>query len=153
MASPPNLPTNHVAGQSILATDINDIAAGANGPYIAVHTRSKIITIYSPTAPLSPIPIWRTAYVITVTAIYCYRVGGTGGTFNVRKVVNTTPSNLIASDFSITATGPPWLSAGALVGGATCVFAVGDSLEVVFQTMAGAPTLVAVQIDYTEPVI
>lgn len=159
MASPPNLSTTHAAGQTILSADIDDIAAGVNSSVqigSTLHTRSKTNILFNPTGtfPLTAIPIWRVPYPITVTAIYVYRVGGTGATINVRKVAGTTPSNMLSSNYSLTVEGPPWVSTGALVGAPSTVFATGNSLEVVFASIAGTPgpTLLAVQIDYTENV-
>jgi hypothetical protein len=163
----------HATDVDALATHVNQLETDANsgGPldlpghktsgdhdsrYVqntATHTRSKSITVYSPsgTFPLTPIPIWRVPYAITVTAIYAYRVGGTAATINARRVHTSTGTNHLASDFSAPA-GPPWSgSAGTIVSG-SALYAAGDSMEAMFQSITGTPTLVTIQIDYTEPV-
>lgn len=163
----------HAGDVNAIAALLDQIAADANsgGPldlpghktsgdhdsrYIlsgATHTRSKSVTFWTPsgTFPLTPLPMWRVPYAITVTAIYAYRVGGTAATINARRVHTSTGTNHLASDFSVPA-GPPWSgSAGAIVSG-SALYAAGDSMEAMLQSITGTPTLVTVQIDYTESV-
>lgn len=166
----------HAPDVNAIATNVNTLSAdaNANGPldlpghkapnnadhdsrYIvnsATHTRSKSIVLLNPTGtfPLAPIPIWRLPFAATVTSIYAYRVGGTSATINARAVTNTTARTLLATDFSVPV-GPPWASAGAIAAGGVGALALGDSLEALFVTSVGSPTLIAIQINYTEPVV
>jgi hypothetical protein len=165
----------HAPDVNAMATHVNQLEVDANtggpldlpghknpsttdhdGRYIVLgttHTRSKTIIIPSPsgTFPLTPFPLWRVPYAITVVSIYAYRVGGTSASINARAVTNTTARTLLAGDFSVPV-GPPWANAGTLAGSGAANLVAGDSLEALLQTAVGSPTLVGIQINYTEPV-
>ena len=114
------------------------------------HTRSRVFPLLYPsgTFPLI-VPLWRVPYSITITAIYVYRLGGTGATLNARKLSAGVATTLLVSDFSATTTNP-WVAAGSLAAGST--LAAGDSLEALVQSITGTPNYLAIQIDYLEPV-
>lgn len=100
-------------------------------------------TVLTPTAAINVI-VWRAPYACTVTAVKGYRVGGTGATVNARK---NGASNHLASDLSLTSA-DTWMDGGAVQNTA---YAAGDKLEIMVVTVAGSPTQVAVQVDYTRP--
>lgn len=100
-------------------------------------------TVENPTAPTQYI-VWRCTEACTATAVRGYRKGGTGATVNARK--NNT-DNLLAVALSITSA-DTWISNTVLQNAS---FVVGDELEIMIVTVAGDPTEVAVQIDFTVP--
>lgn len=88
--------------------------------------------------------VWRAPFACTVTNVRAYRVGGTGATINARK--NGTLDHLSAN-LSLTSA-DTWLDGGAVQNTA---YAIGDKLEIKFITLAGTPTQIAIQVDYTRP--
>jgi hypothetical protein len=88
--------------------------------------------------------VWRAPFACTVTNVRGYRVGGTGATVNARK--NGTLNHL-AADLSLTSA-DSWMDGGAVQNAA---YAAGDKLEIMIVSVAGTPTQVAVQVDYTRP--
>lgn len=85
---------------------------------------------------------WRALFACTVTAVKGYRVGGTGATVNARK--NGSLSHL-ASDLSLSSA-DTWLDGGAVQNTS---YVVGDLLELRLISIAGSPTQVAIQVDFT----
>jgi hypothetical protein len=79
-----------------------------------------------------------------VTNVRGYRVGGTGATINAR---HNGASNHLASALSLSSA-DTWLDGGAVQNTA---YAAGDKLEIMIVTVAGSPTQVAIQVDFTKP--
>jgi hypothetical protein len=100
-------------------------------------------TVVSPAAAINVI-VWRAPFACTVTAVKGYRVGGTGATINARR---NGASNHLASDLSLTSA-DTWTDGGAVQNTA---YAAGDKLEIMIQSITGAPTQVAVQVEFTRP--
>jgi len=88
--------------------------------------------------------VWRAPFPCTVTNVRAYRVGGTGATINARK--NGTLNHL-SSALSLTSA-DTWQDGGAV---SNTAYVAGDKLEIMFVTLAGTPTQVAIQVDYTRP--
>lgn len=86
--------------------------------------------------------IWRALFACTVTAVRGYRVGGTGATVNARREGADTH---LATDLSLT-TADTWMDGGAVQN---IRYAVGEKLELMVVTIAGAPTQVAIQVDFS----
>ena len=87
------------------------------------------------------IVVWRTSFACVVKYVKGYRVGGTGATVNARK--NGT-LNLLASALSLTSA-DEWMDGGAVQNEN---FAVGDKLEIMIVSTAGAVTQLAIQVDF-----
>jgi hypothetical protein len=98
-------------------------------------------TILSPTVAINVI-VWRAPFACTVTNVRGYRVGGTGATINARL---NGASNHLAAALSLTSA-DTWMDGGAVQNTA---YVAGDKLEIMIVTVAGTPTQVAVQIDFT----
>lgn len=88
--------------------------------------------------------IWRAPFACTVTKVWGYRVGGTGATINARL---NGVSNHLASALSLTSA-DTWMDGGAVQNTA---YVTGDKLEIMIVSVTGAPTQVAIQIDFTRP--
>lgn len=91
------------------------------------------------------IPVWVAPFACTLTAIKGYRVGGTGAT--VQAYRNTTGTTLRSAALSLTSSST-WMDGGAVQNTA---FASGDSLLMAVLTVAGSPTQISVQTNYTKP--
>jgi hypothetical protein len=103
------------------------------------------ITLLSPTGAVN-VEICRFAFPCVVKAVKGYRVGGTGATVNAGKGTTATPTNsLLASDLSITST-ETWMDGGAVQNTA---FSAGDPLIAELTSVAGAPSQVAIQVDFS----
>lgn len=102
---------------------------------------SRGATVLTPAAAINVIT-WRAPYACTVTNVRGYRVGGTGATINARR--NGTDNHL-ASALSVTSA-DTWMDGGSVQNTA---YAVGDKMEIMLVTLAGSPTQVAVQVDFT----
>jgi hypothetical protein len=100
-------------------------------------------TILTPAAATF-VMVWRAPFACTVTNVRGHRKGGTGATVNARR---NQASDHLASDLSLTSA-DTWMDGGAVQNTA---YIVGDDLEVEVATVAGSPTEVAVQVDYTRP--
>lgn len=109
----------------------------------ATEIPSKGGVVLSPAAAINVI-IWRAPFACTVTNVRGYRVGGTGATINARL---NGASNHLASDLSLTSA-DTWMDGGAVQNTA---YAAGDKLEIMVVTLAGSPTQVGVQVDFTRP--
>lgn len=94
----------------------------------------------SPTGALAVVA-WRAPYPCLVTNVRGYRVGGTGATVNGRRNGSSTH---LSSDLSLSSA-DTWLDGGAVQNTA---YAVGDSLELLLQSVSGSPTQVVIQIDF-----
>lgn len=88
--------------------------------------------------------IWRVPVTdaCTVTKVWGLRVGGTGATINARK---NGASNHLASALSLTSTSV-YMDGGAVQN---ATYAAGDTLEIMLVTVAGSPTQIVVQVDFT----
>ncbi len=109
----------------------------------AVRELSKGGTVLSPTGAINVI-CCTMIVACTVTAVKGYRVGGTGATINARK---NDSLNHLASALSLTSA-DTWMDGGAV---SNIAYAIGDKLEIMIVTIAGAPTQVAVQVNFTRP--
>ncbi len=99
---------------------------------------SRGVTMLDPVA--ANLVIWRATAGCTVTQISGYRVGGTGATINARK--NGTA--LLASDVSMSTEGN-WVSSSAIQNQGVVA---GDTIEVAISAVTGAPSQVAIQIEF-----
>ena len=110
----------------------------------AVNLENVLFTKGGPV--LSPsvlnIIVWRAPFACTVTNVRGYRVGGTGATINARR--NGTDNHL-ATALSLTSA-DTWMDGGAVQNTA---YVAGDKLEIMVVTLAGSPTQVAIQVDFT----
>ena len=88
--------------------------------------------------------VWYAPFACTVKNVRGYRVGGTGATINARKNVS---SNHLSSNLSLTSA-DTWMDGGSVTNAS---YAAGDKLEIAIATVAGNPTQVAVQVDFTRP--
>ena len=86
--------------------------------------------------------IWRAPYACTVTNVRGFRVGGTGATINARL---NGASNHLASALSLTSAGA-WMDGGAVQN---IDYAVGDRVELMVVTVAGSPTEITIEVDFT----
>ena len=87
---------------------------------------------------------WRAPFACTVTNVRGYRVGGTGATINAR--LNGSSTHL-SSDLSLTSV-DTWQDGGGVQNTA---YVAGDKLEIMIVTLAGSPSQIAVQVDFTIP--
>lgn len=131
----------------IAAQEITDHAAAAD-PHTVYLKESDIIisrggTVLNPTAAIDVI-VWRAPYSCTVTNVRGYRVGGTGATINARR---NNSSNHLSTALSLTSA-DQWMDGGSVQNTA---YVAGDELEIMVVTVAGSPTQVAVQVDFTRP--
>lgn len=88
--------------------------------------------------------VWEAPYACTVTHVRGYRVGGTGATINAR--LNGTDNHLAAA-LSLTSA-DTWMDGGAVQNTA---YVLGDKLEVMLVTLAGAPDQVSIQVRFLKP--
>ena len=98
-------------------------------------------TVLSPSGAINVI-VWRAPFACTVTNVRGYRVGGTGATINARL---NGASNHLAAALSLTSA-DTWMDGGAVQNTA---YVAGDKLEIMVVTVAGSPTQVAIQVDFT----
>jgi len=94
----------------------------------------------APTGALAVVS-WRAPYACVVTNVRGYRTGGTGATVNARRNGSSTH---LSSDLSLSSAAT-WMDGGAVQNVA---YAVGDSLELLLQSVAGSPTQVAIQVEF-----
>lgn len=88
--------------------------------------------------------VWRAPFACTVTAVKGYRVGGSGATLNARR---NGSSNHLSSAVSV-GSADTWTDGGSVQNTA---YAAGDKLEIMIVSASGAPTQLAVQVDFTRP--
>jgi len=88
--------------------------------------------------------VWRAPFACTVTNVRGYRVGGSGATINAR---NEGANEHLSSDLSLTSP-DTWMDGGAVQNTA---YAAGEKLEIMVQSVAGSPTSVVIQVDFTRP--
>jgi len=100
-------------------------------------------TVLNPSGAINII-VWRAPFACTVTNVRGYRVNGTGATINARR--NGT-SNHLASALSLTSA-DTWQDGGSVQNTA---YAAGDKLEIMIVSVAGSPTQIAIQVDFTRP--
>src|SRR3990172_9495096 len=84
---------------------------------------------------------WRAPFTCTVTNVRGYRVGGTGATINAKK----NGSAHLAGDLSLTSA-DTWMDGGAVQNQN---YVAGDSLELALVSVAGNPTEVSIQVDFS----
>ena len=113
-----------------------------NGVNVALFSDifSRGGTILNPAAATN-IVVWRAPFACTVQAVKGLRVGGTGATINARL---NGASNHLATAVSLTAV-DTWTDGGAVQN---ATYAAGDRMEIMVVTVAGAPTQVAIQVDF-----
>jgi len=84
---------------------------------------------------------WRVSFACRVMNVRGYRIGGTGAAVNARKNGSSTH---LSSDLSLSSA-DTWLDGGAVQN---ADYAVGDSFEMLLQSVAGSPTQVVIQVDF-----
>jgi len=137
-----------VTGTVTLATDLA-VSDGGTGASTAIGARTNLeVNVFSRAGTaLNPsaaaLILWRAPFACTVTNVRGYRVGGTGASVNARR--NGTDDHL-SSDLSLTSA-DTWLDGGAVQNAS---YAVGDSLEIEIVSVSGAPTQVAIQVDFAK---
>lgn len=109
-------------------------------PAIDVAIIQRSGAFVSPTGALAVVA-WRAPYPCVVVSVKGYRVGGTGATVNARR--NGAAEHL-ASDLSLTSA-DAWLDGGAVQNTA---YAVGDSLELMLESVSGSPDQVVIQVEF-----
>lgn len=125
-----------VAGEFLRATAATSFAMEAV-PF------SAGATVLVPAAA-TIVMVWRAPFACTVTNVRGHRKGGTGATINARR---NQASDHLSSDLSLTSA-DAWMDGGAVQNTA---YVAGDDLEIEIATVAGSPTEVAVQVDFTRP--
>jgi hypothetical protein len=116
-----------------------DITISATGP--TAESRGAVLFSSSGLTDVASVICWRAPYACSVTAVYGYRVGGSGAVVNARR---NGASNHLAASLSLTGA-DAWTSGGAVQNAA---YALGDKLEVMFVSYAGGPTQVGIQVDF-----
>lgn len=116
-------------------------AGGGGGLVPTVEAFSKGGTFLSPAGAINMIA-WRAPFACTVTRVRGYRVGGTGATVNARL---NGASNHLAAALSLTAA-DTWMDGGNVQNTA---YAAGDKLELMVVAVAGAPTQIGIQVEFT----
>ncbi len=100
-------------------------------------------TILDP-AGARTVMVWRAPFACTVTNVRGHRKGGTGATINARR---NQASDHLAADLSLVTT-DVWTDGGAV---SNTAYAAGDDLEIALRSIAGSPTEIAIQVDFTRP--
>lgn len=139
-AKDPN--AEHRGRQVIRAIDMPRLAEAAEVEEVKPNFTKGGIMI-NPTAAINVI-IWRAIVPCNVLNVRGYRVGGTDATVNARR---NGADNHLASALSLTST-DTWITGGAVQNTA---YAAGDKLEIMLVTLTGAPTQIAIQVDF-EPI-
>lgn len=124
-------------------SDVDSVEArnAAIEEYIDALIFSRGGTVLNPADPINVI-VWRAPFACIVTAVKGYRVGGTGATINAR---HNGADNHLSSALSLTSA-DTWMDGGAVQNTA---YAAGAKLEIMVVTVAGSPTQVAIQVDFT----
>jgi hypothetical protein len=115
-------------------------------PVIAIVqplTFSRGGVLLTPSNPVNVI-VWQAPFACTVTALRGYASGAIGTTINARK--NGTLTHL-ASDLTL-GSADTWLDGGSVQNTA---YSTNDKMEIMLTGIGGAPTQVAVQVDFTRP--
>jgi hypothetical protein len=124
-------------------------AAGAKGffvlPTVPSNIVSRAITIDSPASSTTKV-IWRAPYACTLTYVRAYMVGGASDEITVNARKNGIDENL-TGDLTVDAENI-WFEAA---GDNETDYAVGDTLEVMVETVTGTPTQLVIQVDFTQP--
>ncbi|WP_327169559.1 hypothetical protein [Streptomyces subrutilus] len=102
-----------------------------------VRTYSQSVRVASGTA--GTYQLVKTPAATAIIAVRAYRVGGSGGTVQVKKGV----SDVLASPMATST--DAWAGSTTLQN-ATC--AAGDNISVVLASPAGSPTEILVQVDF-----
>ena len=128
--------TGQTAGQFLRATAATTFAFQA-------ITFSAGGTLINPTAAINVI-VWRAPFACTVTKVQGYRVGGTGATVNARL---NGSNNHLSSALSLTSA-DAWAGGGAVQNTA---YAIDDKLEIMLISLAGGPTQIGIEVQFTRP--
>lgn len=135
-----------VTDRSYICLDASTAAAVWKETTPATTTFARGGSVLTPAAPIN-IMVWRANTACTVVALKAYRVDGTGATVNAGKGTIATPTDLVlASDLSI-ASDEIWTDGGAVQNTS---FSVGDPLIIVVASVAGSPSQIAIQVDFTK---
>lgn len=126
-------------GDGFVLTDLGGGVARLD--FVSVFTKGGVYL--TPTAGRI-VPIWRSPFACTATAVRGFRVGGSAASVNARR--NGTLA-LLAVDLSLAAA-DTWYVGGSVQNGS---FSIGDYLEVNLVSVAGGPTEVVIQVDLTRP--
>jgi len=113
---------------------------GARGP-AGSNSFSRGVSVLNPAGPLDIVG-WRAPFACTVTALRGYRVGGSGAAVNARKAGSGTH---LAANLSLDSAGA-WIAGGAVQNAS---YAAGDTLEFMLASVAGGPSQVAIQVEFT----
>ncbi len=95
-------------------------------------------------ATIYRMPVFRANTNCTLTGIHANRIGGTSGQISAFKNNN---SGTFHCGYITSATGS-WTSTGTIISGA---YVPGDALYVIYSGIAGLPTDISVQFDFTSP--
>lgn len=145
------VPDAQIPGSIARDSELPDLAGhvGAGDPHTQYVLESVAVpfarggTVLNPAAAINVI-VWRAPFACTVTAVKGYRVGGTGATVNARKNGSSTH---LSSDLSLSSA-DTWLDGGSVQNTS---YSAGDAMEIMIASVAGAPTQVAIQVDFTKP--
>lgn len=115
-------------------------------PNVGIHRFSQGGTLVNPDGITGSINIiiWEAPYACRVVKVKGYRVGGTGAAVNARR--NGTLTHL-SSNLSLT-TEDTWMDGGEVQNGS---YDAGDKLEIMIVSVSGAPTQIAVKVEFTRP--
>ena len=100
-------------------------------------------TVVSQTNPAN-IVVWQAPFACTVTNVRGLVSGAIGSTINARK--NGSLKHL-AADLTLS-TLDTWLDGGAVQN---VSYAQGDKMEIMITSVAGLPSQIAIQVDFTKP--
>jgi len=100
-------------------------------------------TILTPTVALA-VGVWRAPFPCTVVAVKGRLFGDAGTTVNARR---NGLGLLLGGDLTLSAQNV-WFDGGTPQN---VEFAVGDTLDILIQSVSGAPNWVAIQVDFTVP--
>ena len=92
--------------------------------------------------------VWRAPFPCTVLALKGWRTAGTGATVNAGKGTVGTPTNTILSSPLSLTSADTWIDGGSIQN---TTFSAGDPLIITINSVAGSPTEVSVQIDFSRP--
>jgi hypothetical protein len=150
-----NSPDTDQAATSLhhtLGAGANQAASGTHGHTLAMPLRISV-PLLQPGSLAFPviIPIWHVPANLSgaISSIEVYRSGGTGGAFNARRTRAGATVNVLSGGFNSTLADAYETAAGLVA--ANAVYAGGDVLSVVFQSISGAPspTFLEIQLNGT----
>ncbi|MET7363245.1 glycosyl hydrolase family 28-related protein [Streptomyces sp. NPDC005562] len=135
--------TTVVVGTGVLTatgTTVAPVRSAVAVSQIPAMSTSRSAVITAPT--VGSYVVWRTPHACTVTAVRAYRTGGTSATVNVKAGLR----DLLSTDMSLV-TPDSWLTGPNVQNPAV---AAGEAIAFDIRSVAGSPTSVTMQIDYTE---